>query len=141
MVGGNMKEWKWLALFKVFLAGLLASLVTLLGGWDDAIIILTIFIALDIISGWTRAFIQKELSSTESFRGTARKILIYVIVAVAAQADRFTGTTLMRNAAIAFYCASEALSIFENTVAAGLPVPTFLRDALKKLGTDKIPEE
>lgn len=136
-----MKDWKWLALFKVFLAGLLAALATLLGGWDDAMVILTIFIALDIASGWLRAFIQKELSSAESFRGTAKKVLIYVIVAVAAQADKFTGTALIRNAAIAFYCASEALSILENTVAAGLPVPSFLRDALKRLDTDRFPED
>ncbi len=136
-----MKEWKLTGIVKAILASVVAALTTLFGGWDDAMMILTIFIVLDIITGWIRAFIQKELSSAESFRGTAKKVLIYVLVAVAAQADRFTGTPLIRSAVIAFYCASEALSIFENTVAAGLPVPAFLRDALKRLSTDKFPEE
>jgi phage-related holin len=36
-----------------------------------------------------------------------------------------------------FYCASEALSILENAVAAGLPIPDFLRDALQQLNKKK----
>jgi len=135
-----MKEWKLNGFLKAILAALMAGITTLLGGWDDAMVILTIFIALDIVSGWVRAFIQKELSSEESFRGTAKKVLIYVIVAVAAQADRLTGTALVRNVVITWYCATEALSILENTVAAGLPVPEFLRDALKALNTEKFTE-
>ncbi|HUW09327.1 MAG TPA: phage holin family protein [Anaerolineae bacterium] len=134
-----MNEWKLTALVRAILAGAVAAITTLLGGWDDAMMILTIFIVLDIISGWIRAFIQKELSSEESFRGTAKKVLIYVIVAVAAQADRLTGTALVRNVVIAWYCATEALSILENTVAAGLPVPEFLKEALKQLNEKKFP--
>ena len=136
-----MKEWTWIITIKIFLAGILASLATVLGGWNAAMEILTIFIILDIVSGWTRALIQKRLSSTESFRGTAKKVLIYVLVAVAAQADRLTGTALVRNAVITFYCASEALSILENSVAAGLPVPNFLRDVLQRINPDKLPQE
>ena len=126
---------------KAVTTGLLAAAITLFGGWDDAMLILTIFIALDILSGWARAFIQKELSSDESFRGTAKKLLIYVIVCVAAQVDRFTGTAVVRNAVIAFYCATEALSILENSVAAGLPVPEFLSAALKQLDGKKFHDE
>ena len=135
-----MKQWSLNAIVKVVIAGLVATTTTLFGGWDDAMLILTIFIALDILSGWTRAFIQKELSSDESFRGTAKKLLIYVVVCVAAQVDRFTGTAVARNAVIAFYCATEALSILENSVAAGLPVPEFLSAALKQLNGKKFPE-
>jgi len=132
-----VKDWKLIGFINTVLAGVIAGITTLLGGWDDAMIILTVFIVLDIISGWVRAFIQKELSSAESFRGTARKVLIYVIVAVAAQADRLTGTALVRNVVITWYCATEALSIVENSVAAGLPVPEFLKQALKQLNEKK----
>ena len=135
-----MKEWKLSGFVTVILASVIATITTLLGGWDDAMVILTIFIALDMISGWIRAFIQKELSSQESFRGTAKKVLIYVIVAVAAQADRLTGTALVRNVVITWYCATEALSIVENSVAAGLPVPEFLKQALKALNSKKFTE-
>lgn len=135
-----MKDWTFTAILEAALAGIIAAATTLFGGWDDAMAILTIFIALDIVSGWLRAFVQKKLSSSESFRGVTRKVLTYVIVAVAAQADRFTGTNLVRNAVIAFYCGTEALSILENTVAAGLPVPEFLKQVLEKLNKDKFPE-
>lgn len=135
-----MKEWKLTGMVTAALAAVVATLTTLLGGWDDAMVILTIFIVLDMISGWIRAFIQKELSSQESFRGTAKKVLIYVVVAVAAQADRLTGTALVRNVVITWYCATEALSIVENSIAAGLPVPEFLKQALKALNSEKFTE-
>ena len=132
-----MKEWKLTGFVLAILGTAIAAITTLLGGWDDAMVILSVFIVLDIISGWIRAFIQQELSSEESFRGTAKKVLIYVIVAVAAQVDQLTGAALVRNVVISWYCATEALSILENAVAAGLPVPEFLREALKQLNEKK----
>ncbi len=135
-----MKEWKLTGLVTAALAAVVATLTTLLGGWDTAMEILTIFICLDIVSGWIRALVQRELSSSESYQGIAKKVLIYAIVAVAAQADRLTGTALVRNVVITWYCATEALSIVENSVAAGLPVPEFLKQALKALNSEKFTE-
>jgi len=132
-----MKEWGIGAIAKLVLAAIIGGLTTLLGGFDDMLLILTVFIALDITSGWLRAFIQKKLSSQESWRGTVRKVLIYVIVVVAAQLDRLTASNVIRNAVAIFYCASEALSILENAVAAGLPVPDFLREVLVQLNEKK----
>ena len=123
----------------VALAAVLATLNTLLGGWDKVMVILAWFIVLDFVSGWLRAFILKELSSDESWRGIAKKVLILVVVAVAAQVDVFTGAVFLRNMVCAFYCATEGLSIIENCAAADVLVPGFLRDALKKLGSDKFP--
>lgn len=132
-----MKDWQLNVSLKAMLAGLIAGITTLLGGWDDAMAILTVFILLDVASGWVRAIIQKKLSSDESYRGVARKVLIYVIVVVAAQVDRIAETDVVRKLAILFYCATEGLSILENCAAAGLPVPPFLRDVLKKLNNKK----
>jgi len=132
-----MKEWSFNAVVKIVLAAIVGGLATLLGGLDNVLVILTVFVALDIASGWLRAYIQKELSSKESFRGTAKKLFIYVLVAVAAQLDRLTGTDIIRDAVAVFYCAGEALSILENAVAAGLPVPDFLRNALEQLNEKK----
>ena len=134
-----MSEQSWRGTVTVILASILAALNTLIGGWDKVMAILGVFILLDFVSGWMRAFILKELSSDESWRGVAKKVLIFVIVAVAAQVDRFTGATFVRNAACAFYCATEGLSIIENCAAADVLVPGFLRDALKKLGSEKFP--
>lgn len=136
-----MKEWSLKTIGKFILAVIITNFTTLFGSLDNAMATLTTFIVLDITSGCTRAFIQKRLSSNESFRGVARKVLIYIIVALSAQLDRLMTTDVIRNAVIAFYCVSESLSILENSVAAGLPVPNFLREVLQRINPDKLPQE
>ncbi len=135
-----MKDWKLNALVKAVLVSIIAGITTLLGGWDDVMQILTVLVVLDFLSGWIRAIVQKQLSSDESFRGVAKKVLIFMIVMVAAQVDRLAETAVARELAIMFYCATEGLSIVENCVAAGIPVPSFLRDILKKLNGAKFGE-
>lgn len=131
-----MRELSW----KAILAVLSAGLCTLLGAWNAAMTTLVTLIALDIVSGWSRAFVQQQLSSKESLRGTFKKVLIFVAVALAAQADNLAGTDgVVRNAVVIFYCASEGLSVIENVVAAGMPVPNFLREALAQLNERKAP--
>lgn len=132
-----MKGWSVGAKAKLILVTVIGTVTGLLGGFDHVLKILTTFIVLDIISGWVRAYIQKELSSQESWRGTVKKVLIYVIVAVAAQLDKLLASEIIRSAVAVFYCATEALSILENAVAAGLPVPDFLREVLVQLNEKK----
>ena len=131
----------WATMAKVVLAAILTFFTDLLGGWGDALEILTFFIVADIVSGWIRAVIQKELSSNESFRGACKKLLIYVLVAVAVQVDRLMALDFVGRVVILFYCAGEGLSILENSVAAGLPVPEALVNILKQLREKKFQED
>ena len=120
------------------LAGLLAAVLSIFGGWSAAMTTLVILIGLDILSGFTRAYVQRTLSSKESYRGIGRKLLIMIAVALAAQLDNLMGeASLLRDAVVVFYCASEGLSIVENLVAAGLPVPDQLKAALAQLNGKK----
>jgi len=114
--------------------GWLGSLV---GGWDRTMTTLTLFIVADILSGWIRAIIKHRLSSKRSYRGTLRKVLIYVMVAVGAQVDCMLDTNLVRDAVISFYCIAEALSVVENVTAAGVPVPSIIRRVLEENNTKK----
>jgi len=136
-----MKEWTVVGTIKLVLAAVVVTLVALLGGWDKGMQILLIFVLLDVISGVFRAIIQKELSSDESFRGGLKKLLIFVVVAVATQVDRYAETDLVRKGAIAFYVASEALSILENVAASGVKVPPVLQKVLNALRGDKAPDD
>jgi phage-related holin len=43
------------------------------------------------------------------------------------------GGSLCRSAVIGFYLANEGLSILENAGRLGLPLPSFLREALRQL--------
>ena len=131
-----MKEFTW----KAILTALAAGACALWGRWDISMTTLVILISLDIASGWLRAFIQKKLSSKESLRGTFRKVLIFVIIAVAQQIDVLLGSEILRRAVTLFYCASEGLSVLENVVAAGLPVPEALKEALQQLNEKKYVE-
>ena len=134
-----MKTWTVAGVIKLVLASVVAVLLALLGGWDKGIQILLIFVALDIASGVFRAIIQKKVSSNETYKGGLRKILIFVVVAIGTQVDRFAETNLVRNMVIAYYVASEALSVLENVVASGVPVPPALKKILAALGAEKFP--
>jgi toxin secretion/phage lysis holin len=95
---------------------------------------------LDVVSGFVRAGIQKRLSSKESWQGGLKKIMIFVVVALAAQLDAVIGAdSLLRNAAVIFYCVSESLSVLENVAAAGMPIPQAIKDALAQLSEKKAP--
>lgn len=128
-------------LVSAVLAAVAAVICAIFGAWSAAMTTLVILIGLDMASGWVRAYVQKQLSSKESLTGVLRKTLIFVAVAVAAQADTLLGTSLARNAVVIFYCASEGLSIVENLVAVGLPVPQALKEALRQLSERKYTEQ
>jgi toxin secretion/phage lysis holin len=131
------------------LGAIVAGVCSVLGGWTPAMTTLLTLSVLDVISGFLRAAIQQKLSSKESFQGGIRKVLVFVVIALGAQADallRESGVSiadgeLVRNAAVIFYCVSEGLSIVENVVGAGLPVPQAIKDALAQLSENKIEEE
>ncbi len=133
-----MRAFSW----KAIGAAIIGICCQLWGGWDQLMAAMVILITLDVVTGFLRAFVQQELSSKESFQGIAKKVFIFVMLAVAVQVDVLTGMDgITRSAVALFYCANEGLSILENSVAAGMPAPQFLRDALKQLNSGKFEEE
>ena len=56
--------------------------------------------------------------------------MILVIVLLAAVLDQLTGSAACTGAATMFYIVNESLSILENAVLLGVPVPQRLRQAL-----------
>lgn len=125
-----------------FLTGTLAtSLVYFLGGWDIALEILLTVVVLDYISGVCKAIFQKELNSTIGAKGIVKKVGYFVIVAVAVELDRITGTNgAIRTLVIYFFVANEGISILENWGSMGLPLPQKLKDILEQLKNDNNPK-
>lgn len=108
------------------------------GAWDQLMTALVILMVVDVATGFLRAFVQQKLSSKESFRGIAKKVFIFALLAVAVQVDRITGLNgVTRDVVALFYCASEGLSVLENSVAAGMPAPDILKNALAQLSEAK----
>lgn len=108
-------------------------LTGLLGGWDIMLQILIGFVVLDYVTGVAAAWYAKTLNSEIGARGIMKKILLFVVVALAYQIDKAIGQEIFRNLAIWFYMANEALSIIENVGRCGVPIPGFLKAALEQL--------
>ena len=112
-----------------------AITTTLLGGWDRALEILLIFIALDYLTGLGAAMKTKTLKSSIGFQGLMKKATIFLVVILAAQLDRITGNTagVFRTATAFFFISNEGLSILENVGEMGIKLPAFIASALTKL--------
>ena len=111
-----------------------------LGSIDAFIYTLLAFIIADYITGVLRAGVERKLSSSVGFKGIAKKIVIFIVVGIANLCDvnliKGDGT-MIRTAIIFFYIANEGLSILENSVALGLPVPEKLKAILKQFKEEK----
>lgn len=107
----------------------------ILGGVDGFLYALITFVVIDYISGLMAAFIEKKLSSEVGFKGIFKKVLIFLLVAVANIIDQnLIGTgSAIRTAVIFFYLSNEGISIIENSSRIGLPIPEKLKNVLDQL--------
>jgi len=105
------------------------------GGWNALLGILLAFVIIDYITGFIAAGAEGKLSSSVGFRGIAKKIIIFVLVAVGHLLDKALGgqNDMFRDATIFFFLANELLSIIENAGRAGVPIPQILQNAVEIL--------
>ncbi len=128
---GNFLVW---TKYSIALVG--GFLTSLLGSWDMALQVLVLFVVLDYITGLVAAYEEQNLNSRVGFKGIAKKILLFVPVAVAYWLDMLLGQEILRNLAIFFYIANEGLSMMENLARAGVPFPEQIQTALEQLKGD-----
>lgn len=121
--------------FKTAIAIIGTIFTWLFGAWDTALIVLVVFMVSDYITGVLRGYINKELSSDIGLKGIARKAVILIVLIVAVSLDRLmnSGTWVFRTLICYFYIANEGLSLLENAISLGVPVPERLKDALVQL--------
>ena len=126
-----------------FSAWICAALSFCFGKLDGVLIALIALMAFDYATGVIRAAVNHDLCSSVGFRGIARKVLILALVAVGNLVDvHIIGDgSLCRSLVIGFYIANESLSIIENAIDLGLPVPqkliTIIRDLKDKNDKEK----
>lgn len=115
-------------------AGMFGVLVALYGDWTSLLTILLIVVAIDYVTGVMAAGAEGKLKSSIGMIGIARKIFIFMVVAVAHQVDTVLGDQhMLRDAAIFFYIANELLSIIENGGRLGVPLPPVIKQAVEVL--------
>ncbi len=120
--------------FKTLIAFCGAAASFLWGGWSSLLSILLAFVVIDYVTGFIAAGVSGKLNSHVGWKGIAKKVAIFFIVAVAHMVDTaLGGNHMFRDAAIFFYLANEVLSITENAGKIGVPIPQGLLNAVEVL--------
>ena len=87
----------------------------------------------DYITGVIKAIYKKKLSSEIGFKGLLKKIVMFIVIAVAFAIQVLMGNTVpLREIVIMFYIANEALSLLENA-AEFIPVPDKIKEVLLQI--------
>jgi toxin secretion/phage lysis holin len=120
-----------------FLTALLAGLVQFIyGDWTILLSILLTLSCIDYSTGMVAGYIEGELKSRIGMIGIARKVFIFLMVAVAHLIDLLLiesgleTKALIMTMVIVFYAVNEILSITENAGRIGLPVPEQIKNAI-----------
>ena len=130
--------------FDIFCAFIGALASWFFGSLDGLIKMLIALCFIDYCTGFISAYIQNRLSSAVGFTGIARKVTMFTLVGIAHVIDRelLGQTALLRDAVIFFYLANEGLSVLENAVVIGIPIPEVLKTKLLQLkDNDNIQEK
>lgn len=106
----------------------------ILGGYDQVLEILIGMVVTDYITGLLSGYVMQELDSDTGRKGIAKKVGLFVVVAIAHMVDSIMGTGgAIRTMAIWFYISKEGISALENLSQSGVPIPEKLERALKQL--------
>ncbi|EOA3902510.1 holin family protein [Bacillus cytotoxicus] len=123
-------------LLKTFIATFGGFCGYFLGGWDTTLKVLVIMAAIDYLTGVIAAGYNGQLKSKVGFKGIAKKVVLFLLVGVAAQLDStFGSNSAIREATIFFFIGNELLSLLENAGRMGIPLPQALTNAVEVLGS------
>lgn len=118
-----------------------AFVANLLGGWDQALLTLLLFMAIDYGMGLIIAGIFHKSKKTETgrlnsragWKGLCKKGVTLLIILVATQLDLLMGLDYIRYGAIIAYITIEVISIIENAGIIGIPIPKIITNAIDVL--------
>lgn len=116
---------------------ILTMLELVFGKMDYSITFLFICMGTDFITGVWCGCVNKELNSRTCVNGLFRKLMILVYVMLAHHMDVLLDKDYIRVGVCYMYMVSEMISIFENGVKLGVPVPEPIRKALELLNNKK----
>lgn len=119
-----------------WIAGIIGGFGTfislLIDGMGMAVIILIVVMGIDYVTGLMQAWHNKQLSSEIGIRGIIRKIYILLLVAAIYLCENFIfGTEHVGDGVVIAYIAIELLSITENGVKMGVPMPPYVKNLLE----------
>ena len=126
------------------ISGLAGAVISFFVGLPPIIWILVAVESMDYITGLICGFMGVSpktetggLSSNAAFKGLLKKVLILLVVGLAALVDKAVGQianieiVAVTGATCLWFVASEGLSVLENAAAMGVPIPKILLNALE----------
>jgi toxin secretion/phage lysis holin len=124
------KLFNWISVFCGLIGG---GLTYWLGGWDVLLKTIVFLAVADYVTGWIKGIYTKQLSSEIGFKGLLKKIVMFIVIAVAYVIQGLVGGKIpLREVVIMFYIANEGLSLLENA-AVFVPIPERLKAVLLQL--------
>ena len=125
---------------------IVGGIVGAMGGWSVFLTVLLYMMVVDYITGVMVAMLHRStkttnggLSSAVGANGLMKKGMIMLMVILGTLLDYVIGSDgmMFQTAVASFYIANEGLSVLENAVAIGLPVPSVVKEALESLREKK----
>lgn len=126
------------------IAAAFGAVVSFFCGMPPIVIVLIAAMSLDYVTGVACGIIGKSqktetggLSSAAAFSGLMKKVVILLVVALAALLDYAVASgagvsfSAVTGATCLWFIASEGISIIENAAEIGIPVPDILKQALE----------
>ncbi len=127
---------KYLNTLSVMTGVIVGTIVGLLGGMDNILHVLIFLVGVDFLTGLAKAWKLKEVNSEVGFEGLLKKVLIFVVIAVAVEAQKIVGNSIpLREIVIMFYVANEGISFLEN-ISVFLPLPDKLKEVFRQIRND-----
>lgn len=128
--GKNMKYFNNISIIVGIVGGFIARW---LGGWDMLLKTIVFLAVMDYATGVIKGLYTKTLSSDIGFKGLLKKIVMFIVIAVAFSIQTLLNDAVaLREIVIMFYICNEALSLLENA-AMFIPIPDKLKDVLLQL--------
>ena len=114
------------------------QLVWFYGEWDEKMLALIAFMAIEIFST-ILASASKKLTKRDFKQEFAKRLMLLLVIGIGNIVDCYlaNGDEVFRTIAILFYIRYEGSSIFENAKLLGLPVPDEFLSFLTKVYNDK----
>jgi toxin secretion/phage lysis holin len=113
------------SVMKTILYGI-GVVAALWAGLPDMVKVLIALMTADIITGMARAAFDHKITKDAALRGVTKKAGILLVVAVVYYIDSVLKTGL--GAAVAgWYAAAEGISLVDNSIALGFPLPDWIK--------------
>lgn len=129
--------------FTVVMGVVMGAIAGALGGWDASLKTLVVLIALDYTTGFIKGIYNKNLSSEIGFKGICKKVVMLISVAAINSLQNGLGiyNIPIREMFVMFLACNEGISLLENAVALGVPVPKKVVDKLVQVRNDLFDKE